>query len=512
MESTESTEHKSDATLYVGDLSPKTLESELFRLFSSAGTIASIKIVRQPDDTSYHYGSMCYAYINYTNAEDAARAIAALNFHELHGREMRVMYCNKKSIKEYKEGNIVVKNLPLDCDNKTLNDTFKIFGEIVTCKVATTTDGKSKGFGFIQFRNKINAKQAIKYANGTNMKNSKLKVEKYVPKGERESGEVPEVKFTNLYVKNFPSDVTEEDLVNLLSKYGKITSIFFPLREDGTTKGFAFFNFETHESALRAIEKLHGTYPFGQPEKCTVVCEPFYIQRAQTKAERMEELRKEMVKKTAEGINIKRNLYVTNIPASYGYDELFALFKEFGTIVSLAVHKDSKIQSGLNYAYICFSVAEEAALAMERGNEIYLDGNKLNVDFFKSKHEREQNRENLPPSYPYQQNVPYFYRKGGGYSGETPRPHRKSFDMKQMGSELYNLVLSVAPSFQSKWKAVGIESEEEFAHRVTKILLEKSVFEIRNMIGLGNVLTQNIGETLQEMSGKGNNEDSLDLE
>lgn len=44
-----------------------------------------------------------------------------------------------------------VQNLSDSVDNVGLQDTFKQFGNIASCKVVMSEDGKSKGYGFVQF-------------------------------------------------------------------------------------------------------------------------------------------------------------------------------------------------------------------------------------------------------------------------------------------------------------------------------------------------------------------------
>ena len=54
-------------------------------------------------------------------------------------------------------------------------------------------------------------------------------------------------------------DCTENDLEELFSPFGKITTLKIGLDRSQKSRGFAFIDFETAASAAKAIEKLHGT-------------------------------------------------------------------------------------------------------------------------------------------------------------------------------------------------------------------------------------------------------------
>lgn len=54
-------------------------------------------------------------------------------------------------------------------DNVILQDLFKPFGNILSCKVVTFEDGKSKGYGFVQFESEQCAYAAIEKLNGTDV-------------------------------------------------------------------------------------------------------------------------------------------------------------------------------------------------------------------------------------------------------------------------------------------------------------------------------------------------------
>lgn len=65
-------------------------------------------------------------------------------------------------------------------------------------------------------------------------------------------------KFTNVYVKNLPEDVDDEQLTKLFEKYGVVTSAKVMQGDDGKMKGFGFVSFETAEGAEGCVNELNG--------------------------------------------------------------------------------------------------------------------------------------------------------------------------------------------------------------------------------------------------------------
>lgn len=62
-------------------------------------------------------------------------------------------------------------------DNVGLQDMFRKFGNILSCKVAMFEDGKSKGYGFVQFETEESAIAAIDKLNGSTIGDKQLYVE-----------------------------------------------------------------------------------------------------------------------------------------------------------------------------------------------------------------------------------------------------------------------------------------------------------------------------------------------
>lgn len=490
-----SRKNNSASTIYVGELSSKTLDSDLFRIFSSIGEVVRIKVNRRNEPLS------SFAFVTFANDGDAERAVKEYNQYKLHRRNIRVAHVFD-DVKKREEANVFVKNLPPNFTTKDLIDTFNMFGKIISAKIATYPCGKSKNHGFVQFDKKKSAKLAIKHCSGVKIDGCEVLVELY-NQGARKRAEeqqAPTSSFTNCFIKNFPPSVTKEDLKALLENYGVVTSLFFPLKEDNeTTKGFAFANFESPEQARSAIENLHDKYIFGEePSEKNVKPEKFYIQKAQKKQEREEELRRSFEKMSMEGQSYKRNLYITNIPKFIEEDELLNVFKEFGSIVSISLGVDA-INDQKQYAYICYNTPDEAFIAIEKGNEVFIDGNKLHVAYFKNKSERM--REKLSQNVGFNSTLPFIY------NSSVKQSPNSSYDLSvysghdttaTLQDQLYDLVLASSNTFRHQWDNLGVSSREEFTEKITKVLCTRPDDEIKRMINLDVILSQNIATTIEE--------------
>eukprot|EP00759_Apiculatamorpha_spiralis_P032029 PhF_6_TR33660/c1_g1_i1/m.49254/K13126/PABPC; polyadenylate-binding protein len=144
------------ATLYVGDLSSDVSEPTLFDFFSKYGQVASVRVCRDMNSQS----SLGYGYVNFVNHDDAARALDTLNYTPLRagGRPMRLMwYQRDPTLRRTGLGNIFVKDLNKDVDDRQLSEIFREFGPILSSKVSRDKEGKSNGYGFVQFEREESA-------------------------------------------------------------------------------------------------------------------------------------------------------------------------------------------------------------------------------------------------------------------------------------------------------------------------------------------------------------------
>ena len=319
------------ASLYVGELDPSVTEAMLFELFATQGQVASIRVCRD----AVTRRSLGYAYVNYNNAADGERALEELNYTVIKGRPCRIMWSQRDpALRKTGQGNVFIKNLDAAIDNKALHDTFAAFGNILSCKVAQDEFGNSKGYGFVHYEAAESATNAIKHVNGMLLNDKKVFVGHHVARKDRESKfEEMKANFTNVYVKNIESEVTDDELRELFEKYGDVSSSTIARDENGKSKGFGFVNYFRHEAAFKAVDELHEKEVHGQS---------LYVGRAQKKHEREEELRKQheaaRVEKASKYQGV--NLYVKNLHDGIDDEKLREIFTAAGTITSAKVMRD----------------------------------------------------------------------------------------------------------------------------------------------------------------------------
>merc|ERR1719308_245426 len=341
--------------------------------------------------------SLGYAYVNFQQPADAERALDTMNFDVLKGRPIRIMWSQRDpSLRRSGVGNVFIKNLDKSIDNKAMYDTFSAFGNILSCKVAQDADGGSKGYGFVHFETEEAALNAIQKVNGMLLNEKKVFVGRFVPRKEREKelGEKAK-KFTNVYIKNFGDELSDDKLKELFSKFGKITSYKVvkenkdapPMPEgaeimadeSGKNKGFGFVSFEDSESAEKAVDELNGVEMFGKT---------LYVGRAQKKAERQQELKKKFEQLKLERLNRYQgvNLYVKNLDDTIDDERLRKEFAPYGTITSAKVMNEEGRSKG--FGFVCFSSPEEATKAVTEMNGRIIVAKPLYVALAQRKEDR----------------------------------------------------------------------------------------------------------------------------
>ncbi|CAJ1346088.1 unnamed protein product [Effrenium voratum] len=369
------------ASLYVGDLHPEVTEAELYELFNRIGPVASIRVCREKASRK----SLGYGYVNFHNGKDAETALDNLNYTNIHGRCCRLMWSQRDAgQRKANNSNVYVANLDKNIDNKALHDTFSVFGEIRSCKVAADALGSSYGYGFVHFDTEEAARDAIAKLN--NMEVGGKRIQVCLCENRKEVSSNSSSDFTNLYVKCFPADWSEETLRAEFEKFGPLTGV--AVRADAQGRKCAFVNFAKHEDARECVNEMHMKdmrSPEDQEKDEVEVgtdghpLTRLYVQRAQPKAERERLLKHQYAQEAA--IKSKSSEDVTE-------QRLRALFEPYGEVLSASAPRDASGKCR-GFGFVTYGTVEEATKAVSQMHLQVVNGRAIHVDLAESKQERQ---------------------------------------------------------------------------------------------------------------------------
>jgi len=380
------------ASLWVGDLDPNITETQLCELFQEYGQISTIKLCK--DNVTHQ--SLCYAYVNFYNAEDAERARLALNHKMLGKREMRIMKSQRDpSVRRQNVGNLFVKNLPKAVRSANLETAFSEVGQIMSCKVVLQPNtGDSMQYGFVHFTTPEAAQKAIEQFNmkpfpdpalqDKDGKDKLVQVMPFIPRTSR-STDMKEQRFTNVYVKHIEKTVTSEQLNEKFGVFGEITSGIVLFDKYGKSLCHGFVNFKEHESAVRAVNEMNGKLVENFSTKAGL-----YVQRAQDKFERQAKLKRlhEIDTNAGPARVPPLNLYVKHI-GNLDDAGLRALFADYGEILSAKVMTDDNGQSK-GFGFVCFKSQTDAMKALNDRSGYFVQNKPIYISQFQKKDDRQE--------------------------------------------------------------------------------------------------------------------------
>jgi nucleolysin TIA-1/TIAR len=273
----------------------------LTEIFAVAGPVQHVKII---PDRNYQHGGLNYGFVEYMDMRAAETALQTLNGRKIFDTEIRVNWAYQgQQNKEDTSGHyhVFVGDLSPEVNDEVLGKAFSAFGTLSDARVMwDMNSGKSRGYGFLAFRDKTDAEQAIATMNGEWLGSRAIRVNWANQKtqgappvggigGGSRSGGMPTgggapapINFqggplsyetvvqqtapynTTVYVGNLVPYCTQADLIPLFQSIGYLSEI--RMQAD---RGFAFVKLDTHEHAAMAIVQLQGQMVHGRPIKCS---------------------------------------------------------------------------------------------------------------------------------------------------------------------------------------------------------------------------------------------------
>uniref|UniRef100_A0A131YRY5 RNA-binding protein Musashi n=1 Tax=Rhipicephalus appendiculatus TaxID=34631 RepID=A0A131YRY5_RHIAP len=166
------------------------------------------------------------------------------------------------------QGKIFVGGLSWETTQESLLNYFSRFGEVVDSVVMCNETGRSRGFGFVTFRDPSCVATVL--AGGPHQLDGRTVDPKSCnprsasrpgggggpgARGGPRGGGGGKGSTTKIFVGGLPATVTETDLHAFFSEYGKVTEVLIMYdQEQRRSRGFGFVSFETED----AVNQLTG--------------------------------------------------------------------------------------------------------------------------------------------------------------------------------------------------------------------------------------------------------------
>ncbi|XP_038629039.1 APOBEC1 complementation factor isoform X5 [Scyliorhinus canicula] len=245
---------------------------------------------------------------------------------------------------------IFIGKLPRDLYEDELVPVLEKIGKIYELRMMMDFNGNNRGYAFVLFTSRQDAKNAIKQLNNYEIRNGRL------------LGVCASVDNCRLFVGGIPKTKRRDEILAEMKKVteGVVDVIVYPSAADKTkNRGFAFVEYDSHRAAAMARRKL-------LPGRIQLWGHPIAVDWAEPEVEVDEE--------TMSSVKI---LYVRNLMLPTSEE---AIEKEFNSIKPGIVERVKKIR---DYAFVHFVTREDAINAMNRMNGKVLDGSPIEVTLAK---------------------------------------------------------------------------------------------------------------------------------
>ncbi|KAJ5076241.1 nucleic acid binding protein [Anaeramoeba ignava] len=257
---------KINPTVYIGNLPFDMTEEEIETEFGKVAEVVNVKIAQKRGRPAG------YAFVEMKNMGGAKRVVDKLDGTEVSGRTIRSFvpyprYSQFSSFsptrkpqhfgirrrqpinpKEESTTQIHVSNIPFNMKDEEFEKIFQNF-KTKECKISRKKDGRSKGFGFVEFESHEDQKKALKL-NGKEFNGRKIEVKIALVSPPKEEST------TQIHVSNIPFNMKDEEFAKIFQNF-KTKECKISRKKDGRSKGFGFVEFESNEDQQKALE-LNG--------------------------------------------------------------------------------------------------------------------------------------------------------------------------------------------------------------------------------------------------------------
>ncbi|KAG6866964.1 hypothetical protein C0991_003880 [Blastosporella zonata] len=287
--------------IFIKNLDEAIDNKALHDTFAAFGNVLSCKVA-----TDEHGRSKGYGFVHYETSEAGEQAIKAVNGMLLNDKKVFVgLHISRKErqskLDEIKAQftNLYVKNLDLEVTQEEFEKLFSKYGAVTSALVSVDEEGKSKGFGFVNFEQHEDAQKAVDELNDFELNGKKLFVSRAQKKAEREEElrnsyeqakmeKLSKYQGVNLYIKNLEDDVDDEKLRAEFEPFGTVTSCKVMRDDKSVSKGFGFVCFSSPDEATKAVAEMNNKM---------IGTKPLYVSLAQRREVRRQQLESQIAQR-----------------------------------------------------------------------------------------------------------------------------------------------------------------------------------------------------------------------
>ncbi|KAL5638483.1 hypothetical protein ACGC1H_005238 [Rhizoctonia solani] len=245
-----------------------------------------------------------------------------------------------------------------------LFEIFNMIGPVASIRICRdTVTRRSLGYAYVNYLNAADGERALDQLNYSIIKNRPCHIKwSQCDSTFRESGQ------GSIFVRNLDEAIDNKALHDTFAAFGNILSCKVAIDENGTSRGYAYVDYETAESAEVAVKAVNRTLLNGK-----LVFVGYNISRKERQSQ-IDEFQ-------------FTNIYIKNIDAGITEAEFKAMFEEFGTITSAVLQIDNEGKSRC-FGFVNYEKHEEAERAVNEMNDKDIKGRILYVGRAQSKAER----------------------------------------------------------------------------------------------------------------------------
>jgi RNA-binding protein Musashi len=161
---------------------------------------------------------------------------------------------------------LFVGGLSLTTTEDALVNCFSRFGELQEVQIISEHGGKSRGFGFVTFKDPANARAALESKDlliDDRQLECKFAIAKDPSLTRPEEGDAKKI-----FVSGLSSEVSQEEFKHVFSQFGPVlNAILMSDHQTGKPRGFGFITFENEESVAKALAADHIDIKVQEPVK-----------------------------------------------------------------------------------------------------------------------------------------------------------------------------------------------------------------------------------------------------